>query len=377
MKLNKGELKYTQEEYQKYINSINPNLKVIGEYRGSKYSVEFECLICGHHFTNTTNKIVNGQGCSVCKGYRVEKGINDLWTKRPDLAHLLLNPNDGYTNTIHSRAHTEWKCPNCGNIKKSTFHSITQYGLHCDKCSDKISYPEKFIREMLKQLNVDFVSQKQFEWSNKRKYDFYFDNIICETHGEEHYTHGFSQLNVKRGLFEEQANDKYKKTLALNNGINEDRYIELDCRKSEREWIRQSILNSNLSKFYDLSVVDWELCDKNCCTSDIVTVCDLWNQGYKVKEIQGIMNLSPKSTTICRYLRKGTELGLCAYDGKIERLKGSQHRVKCITTNEIFNSISEAERQYGINNISACCRGMTKSAGKHPITKEKMIWEYY
>ena len=53
-------------------------------------------------------------------------------------------------------------------------------------------------------------------------------------------------------------------------------------------------------------------------------------------------------------------------------------RVKCITTGEIFGSIADAERKYNINqsNISACCRGKYKSAGKHPITNEKMIWEY-
>lgn len=51
-------------------------------------------------------------------------------------------------------------------------------------------------------------------------------------------------------------------------------------------------------------------------------------------------------------------------------------KVICITTNEIFNSISEAKRAYGINNISACLRHKIKSAGKHPVTGEKLEWEY-
>ena len=26
--------------------------------------------------------------------------------------------------------------------------------------------------------------------------------------------------------------------------------------------------------------------------------------------------------------------------------------------------------------ISKCCRGLTKSAGRHPVTGEKLHWEY-
>ena len=53
-------------------------------------------------------------------------------------------------------------------------------------------------------------------------------------------------------------------------------------------------------------------------------------------------------------------------------------KIKCVTTNEIFNSIIEASENYNINksNITQCCRGKRKSAGKHPITGEKLVWEY-
>lgn len=49
----------------------------------------------------------------------------------------------------------------------------------------------------------------------------------------------------------------------------------------------------------------------------------------------------------------------------------------CLNTGEIFNSIVDAENHYGIQNISGCCIGQIKSAGKHPITKEKLKWMYY
>lgn len=54
--------------------------------------------------------------------------------------------------------------------------------------------------------------------------------------------------------------------------------------------------------------------------------------------------------------------------------------IYCIELNEIFESIREAERKLGIDNaqISACCKGKQgyNSAGKHPITGEKLHWKY-
>lgn len=53
--------------------------------------------------------------------------------------------------------------------------------------------------------------------------------------------------------------------------------------------------------------------------------------------------------------------------------------VHCITTNMYFSSVPEATKWCGLkssSNIKDCCRGLVKSAGKHPITGEKLKWEY-
>lgn len=55
--------------------------------------------------------------------------------------------------------------------------------------------------------------------------------------------------------------------------------------------------------------------------------------------------------------------------------------VICLTTGIIYESVREAERQTGVDSgsIVKCCQGKKKhkSAGKDPITGEKLIWEYY
>ena len=53
-------------------------------------------------------------------------------------------------------------------------------------------------------------------------------------------------------------------------------------------------------------------------------------------------------------------------------------KVYCIELNEVYNSMREAERKTGINNscISDACKGKQKTAGKHPITGERLHWKY-
>lgn len=52
-------------------------------------------------------------------------------------------------------------------------------------------------------------------------------------------------------------------------------------------------------------------------------------------------------------------------------------KVVCLNTGEIFDAIADAGRKYNVvgGNISGCCRGKKKSAGK--LNGEKLKWMYY
>lgn len=52
--------------------------------------------------------------------------------------------------------------------------------------------------------------------------------------------------------------------------------------------------------------------------------------------------------------------------------------VRCITTGEIFTYMGGAAEKYHLDpsSLTKCCKGKLRSCGKHPVTGEKLTWEY-
>lgn len=55
-------------------------------------------------------------------------------------------------------------------------------------------------------------------------------------------------------------------------------------------------------------------------------------------------------------------------------------KVICTNTGQVFDTILDAAKWCGLKragDIGQCCKGKNKSAGKHPITGERLHWKYY
>lgn len=53
--------------------------------------------------------------------------------------------------------------------------------------------------------------------------------------------------------------------------------------------------------------------------------------------------------------------------------------VICLTTNEVFGCTVDGSKKYNLweYSVSDCCRHKCKTAGKHPITNEPLVWLFY
>lgn len=306
----------TQEEFLRRLKERDIKIKPLDPYSRLSDPIRWQCDKYDNHiWTASPANILkeNGTRCPYCAGNKILKGFNDLWTTNPEIAVHLVNKDIGYEISYAGHTRADFICPRCGClIKNVRIYDTIRYGFVCPCCSDGVSYPERFVSNVLRQLKVCYKHDGVTSWSGLKRYDFYIEplSLIIETHGEQHYD---EDKQWGDNIENQQANDKYKMEIATSNGI--EHYIVLDCRESDADFIKSSILNSELIELFDLSVIDWEKCALDSCKSNIVMACDLWNNGiHSTKEISEIMCLT--RTTIINYLNKGTKYGICDYDGK-------------------------------------------------------------
>jgi len=350
---------------------------------------QYLCLVCGFSSGEHYNKykqynkefwilesnIKQGCKCSCCTNQIVVIGINDIPTKDKWMVKYFRGGYDE-AKLYCSGSNKELKfiCPDCRNIKDRPMQISTLYKsrtIACPHCSDGISYPEKFMYNLLKQLSIDFEYQKKFDWckyklNGKQKYglyDFYIPsvNLIIEINGMQHYEHNWFETKGGRTLHEEQENDKLKEKLAKENGVK--KYIILDARKSELGWIKNSILNSELYNLFDFSIVDWNEVDVISLKSIVKEVCDFYNMycSCPTTILQEKYKLSISS--IIRFLKIGDKYNWCKYSPNLSKSKSiivEQDNKSYIYNSAISlsnNSVKIHGMFLNIDCIRECCRG--------------------
>lgn len=439
---------YNTDKYQEKLKLISPNLELLDEYTVSNDKLKHKCNICNGEFYATPNNILRGRGCPYCVGKKVLRGFNDILTTHPGIAELLINDSDKVSYTYGTYAKLKFKCKSCGKEYESRPKYVKS--LECCKyCKDGISYPEKFMISFFNQIKINYIYQltkTKFKWCNNYKYDFYFEHnnkrYIVEVNGIQHYEKAFTNQKSKT-LIDNINNDADKKNLAKNYV---DEYIELDCRKSNYDFIVNSIKNSLLSELFEFNDDILKNCQSYALSSIMISVCKDYNAGLSVGELVKRYNISLSSVNT--YLHNGSIIGICDYNSKDSRKRSygkpviclnnfeifdcisdaarkyhiakqtisdscTNHRivntitgldkwmylneynsisndnipeyvildnyhrpVRCINTNETFNSIAEAQRWCGSKTVTDVLMGKQKTGGRHPVTHERLKWEY-
>lgn len=111
--------KKTHEQFISELAEINPNIKVIGKYSGSKSKIECECLLCKNKWETTPTLLLDGHGCTACafNNHRTkltktnEEFISELKEKNQNLIPL-----DEYINNY---TEIRFKCSACNCVFKA------------------------------------------------------------------------------------------------------------------------------------------------------------------------------------------------------------------------------------------------------------------
>lgn len=202
------------------------------------------------------------------------------------------------------------------------------------------------------------------------------------------------------------------------NKINGKMYIGLTSKSVDERWrngkgYKKSYFNNAIKKYgwdnFEHEVIASNLSEKDAKNFEILLIDKLQtnnsNFGYNLtKGGDGLKGFIPSKETREKMslAKKGVfdgennpmygispkeRMDKDTYNQWLEKHKqtgiGSNNpnskKIVCITTNEIFNCIKDASEKYNIHasDITTCCKGKLKSAGKHPITDNPMQWQYY
>lgn len=375
------------------VETITGKIKILEQIRivhsGNKAKAyKYQCLKDGYINSINEDSLIHGIGCPICSNKKVMKGVNDVYTTHPHLLKYFVDMEDSHKYTYGSKKMMKMKCPDCGFEKELNLNILTKQGFGCAKCSDGISYPEKFMFNILVQLHIDFTTQKVFEWLYNKKYDFYIESVDCiiETHGLQHYENKIKIYG--KSSEEEQYNDDFKEMMGGFRGIKH--YISLDCKYSNLEYIKKSVLTSELNDLFDLSKIDWLKCHEFACSSRVKEASDLWNSGIKnTKEISAIMKITRPNIT--KYLKNGSILGWNDYNPKEEMKKNwTRDRTKDKKANiqkiemfkegvliGVYNSVTELISEYKNSyNISLSRPKISEVCNKKRPNHKGFYFEY-
>jgi len=339
-------------------------IKNTGYIEKEKY-YQYKCNKCGWSDNRSwiiESSLFHGIGCSCCSiaPKTLVQGINDITTSAPWMVKFFQGGYDEAKLYTKSNGHKIIPiCPDCGKVKEKPIaisHIYNDKSIGCS-CGDNYSYPNKFMLNLLEQLNIEFESEYNPEWIKPKRFDFYFKlndkEYIVEMdgglgHGEKNRLNGQSAKDS-------QAIDNMKDMKADEHGI---KVIRIDSKKSELEYIKNNII-IKLNNILKLNKIDWLQCEEFALRNLVKVACNYKkeNNDLTTKDIGKLMKVD--RSTIWSYLKKGSKLGWCDYNPKEEtdrnNLKaGSRNRIHSSKPVEIFKdnmslgkfeSSAELERQ--------------------------------
>ena len=279
----------------------------------NKVLYKTKCNKCGYTSLKTHNQAKNC-GCACCNNLVVVPGINDICTTDPWMIPYFQGGEEEAKLYVSGSMKEVYPiCPDCGRVKDKLMpirEIREKYSIGCT-CKDSVSYPNKFLFSMFEQLGIEFKREYRISDINQMRYDFMFKlneiQYLVEADGGLHFKSAFKTKE------EQYKNDRFKDKLAKDNGYI---LIRISTLKSNKKDIVKNILNSDLNKLLDLSLIDWDKCDVDATNNIVKEVCEYANKHPELSQRQIGEMLQLSQSCVGKYIRKGKEYGWCNYQNK-------------------------------------------------------------
>jgi hypothetical protein len=220
------------------------------EYKNSITKIKIICPIHGKFYQTPDNHLY-GYGCPACARlttiHKVAKSY-DYFLKKSRMIH---GKKYDYSKAKYVSLSSKIKiiCPKHGSFYQMPEKHIVGQG--CPRCKE--SRGEKFIRKCLRELNIEFESQKKFENCKDKRcllFDFFIPklNICLEYDGKQHFI-PYVRANSEKEFEALKKRDIIKNKFCQDNEIKLIRipyYVKREKIKDILNAIKQEFNDVNL-----------------------------------------------------------------------------------------------------------------------------------
>lgn len=227
----------THDQFAKELFLINPNIELIGKYKGNKSKIDCKCRIDGFKWSPSPSDLLNGCGCPECG---IKKRVAAQTKTHMNFVEELnkLNPNiEVQSEYKGAREKIILRCKIDNYIWEAIPTNVLR-GSACPKCN--ASRGEKNIGKYLKNNFIQHKTQHKFKdckYKSKLVFDFYLPklNIAIEYDGIQHFApiehfggeDAFKQTGVRDRIKENYCKSKGIKLIRIPYTIeNIEEYLE-------------------------------------------------------------------------------------------------------------------------------------------------------
>lgn len=217
----------------------------------------FKCPICGEPFESKIYHITSGatKQCKKCKqnsnSGRNNANFKDLTGKRYGkltVINYIGAKKVGKQKNGKILTQSLWECKcDCGNIIERTTNVLERNNVNCcPECSIS-SIGEEKIKNILQELNIDYISQYRFNDCKDVKtlpFDFYLPdyNTLIEYDGLGHYkANPYGSWRTTEIVEKTKKHDKMKNDYCIANNIKLIRIPYFDYNKINKNYLKQLI----------------------------------------------------------------------------------------------------------------------------------------
>ena len=178
-KLNRENVKYTDEEFKDILKIVNGNIEVLDEYKNIRTKIKFKCKVCNNEWYALPDNVLNlRQSCPKCAGNTLktqDEFLNEVEEINPDIEVL-----GKYINT---KTKIKIKCKTCGNVWEVIPANILyNKSIICRNCVPNGSLMEIDLANNINNIlnNLDEKSEEPLLYRNRKFEDLRNPNYKLE-----------------------------------------------------------------------------------------------------------------------------------------------------------------------------------------------------